>query len=383
VLEILGERGVGGVERSVLNLAKELRKNNVQLSFLCESDTSFTGELRERGYDVFVSRFSEVPKDSVATILDLISQKIRPDVIHAHLRSGQLLAAQAGARRNTPVLVTAHSKHCSRAELNTAKMTRQHVTAVCRSAYEQCLGSGLERNRVSLIPNGVDTHRFRDRLCGKFFREEIGVGADALLVGFVGRLAWEKGPDIFLRIAQTLIELDNRIHCVFVGDGPESSALQQRNAAFRKRDRITFAGWRDRPDQAYAAMDVFVQTSRSEGTPLALLEAMACGVPVVALGVGGVNDVIQHGVSGFCVPPAKRQGPDHEALAKLTIELLRSAHLRTCFGAEARKRVQKNYDLTRVGRLTAELMRKMVRSNTFEHAPRDASWSSASLLIGS
>ncbi|WP_372821041.1 glycosyltransferase family 4 protein [Pseudomonas parafulva] len=123
------------------------------------------------------------------------------------------------------------------------------------------------------------------------------------LAGYVGRLSSEKGPDLFLDTLIPLCQRHPRLHAVMLGDGPERATLQARIDAAGLAERITLPGFQRDMQAWMTRLDALVISSRTEGTPMILLEAMQDGVPVVAFGVGGIPDVIEHGRSGLLAAP--------------------------------------------------------------------------------
>jgi glycosyltransferase involved in cell wall biosynthesis len=153
----------------------------------------------------------------------------------------------------------------------------------------ELLRAGVSRGRVHLVPNAWDDSTAP--LARSVARKTLGIGDDTFLVGWVGRLSHEKGPDVLLDAAQTL-SADAGIRFSIIGDGPQRERLQQRAAAAGGAEQIHWHG--SRPDAAtlFSAFDVFVLSSRTEGTPMVLFEAMAAQTPVIATEVGGVPDVL-------------------------------------------------------------------------------------------
>ena len=123
------------------------------------------------------------------------------------------------------------------------------------------------------------------------------------LAGYVGRLSSEKGPDLFLDTLIPLCQRHPHLHAVMLGDGPERATLQARIDAAGLSERITLPGFQRDMQAWMTRLDALVISSRTEGTPMILLEAMQDGVPVVAFGVGGIPDVIEHGRSGLLAAP--------------------------------------------------------------------------------
>ncbi|WP_437182437.1 glycosyltransferase family 4 protein [Pseudomonas xantholysinigenes] len=123
------------------------------------------------------------------------------------------------------------------------------------------------------------------------------------LAAYVGRLSSEKGPDLFLDTLIPVCQRHPQVHAVMLGEGPERDLLQARIDAAGLTTRITLPGFQRDMRSWMARLDALVISSRTEGTPMILLEAMQDGVPVVAFGVGGIPDVIEHGHNGLLASP--------------------------------------------------------------------------------
>lgn len=130
-------------------------------------------------------------------------------------------------------------------------------------------------------------------------RAALSLPAEAVLVGWVGRLSHEKGPDLFV---EALARTGDHVHGVFVGDGPLREPMRTLAAERGVAHRLHFTGMRPQASRYLAAFDVLALTSRTEGTPMVLLEAMWAGVPIVATAVGGVPDIIDRHVGLLCRP---------------------------------------------------------------------------------
>src|SRR5262249_55707283 len=161
--------------------------------------------------------------------------------------------------------------------------------------------------KVALIPNGIDTDRFA--------RAEPAGPGDGLdfrrsdrVIGTVGRLTEIKRQDVLIRAFARVAARHPESRVLLVGDGPLRAVLEALAAPLGVGDRVTFAGYRDRPERFLRLMDVFALTSRSEGMPLAILEAWAAGLPVVASRVGGIPEVVADGRTGLLFPAGDDAG---------------------------------------------------------------------------
>jgi len=198
---------------------------------------------------------------------------------------------------------------------------------------------------LRVIPNGVDLEQFRP---GGAKRE-----GDVRFV-FVGRLIANKGPDIALEAFRMVNGRAANSRLVIVGDGPMLPTLQRYVQAHRLEGAVEFLGMRDDVAEVLRRADVFVRPSQIEGMPLTILEAMATGLPVVACDVGGVREILAHGVTGFVVAPGSTA-----LVADAMLELLMDPRKRHEMGAAAHERVQGGYSWESTAAANLELFEEM------------------------
>jgi glycosyltransferase involved in cell wall biosynthesis len=177
------------------------------------------------------------------------------------------------------------------------------VFALCgermRPFYETSIG--VSHKRLQIIPNGVDVDKFKPATDRAMLRAELGVPANAFVVGGAGRLAPEKNFGLLITAAGLSRDAGVPMHVVLFGDGEENAALAQLASRLGIQHAVSFAGWRTDLNHVLPALDVFALTSVSEGLPLALLEAMACALPIVSTAVGDIPIVVQHEHTGYLV----------------------------------------------------------------------------------
>lgn len=161
---------------------------------------------------------------------------------------------------------------------------RVAVSNVTATQVSQALGT----IRQTVIPNGVDLDRFHPG-DAEAARDLHGLEQNAFLIGCIGRLEAVKGQDILI---EALAQLDQRCHLVLAGEGSERSRLEQLTLRLGVQDRVTFLGHVNEPERLYPAFDLFCLPSRAEGFPRSLIEAQACGIPVVATDVGGSREAV-------------------------------------------------------------------------------------------
>ncbi len=166
---------------------------------------------------------------------------------------------------------------------------------------------GCPSDRIYVIPNGVDTQRFRPRPKSSSLAENLGIPPTAPVVGIVAALRPEKNHELFLAAARQVSQARPDALFLVVGDGPRRAFLQQLAADLGLADRVRFTGNRSDVPEVLSLLDVFVLSSHMEANPLSILEAMATGKPVVATWVGSIPENVQDGKTGFLVPPGHAQ----------------------------------------------------------------------------
>lgn len=205
------------------------------------------------------------------------------------------------------------------------------------SDLEQQLG--IPTSRITHIPNGVDVGRFvvvghETRAAA---RSSLGVQPSEWLIGIVGSLIPVKGHDLLLTAIARMREHVPGIRLLVVGDGPLRVDLENKSRQLGIHARVAFAGRCENVQELLNAMDAYVCASNSEGASNALLEAMACGLPVVTTAVGDHAMIVRNGMDGLVIRPG-----DSGALAEALTEIAISRSLRIALGAGARYRAEEH-----------------------------------------
>ena len=367
LLEIIGNAIVGGMETYARNLVAKLPRDEFEVSCMLPFESAYTASLRDLGCRTYITPLHDDPLwRSIEMAVEVVRQN-RIEVIHANLPNAHTLAGIVGRVTGVPTVTTIHSRGLWIQELSVARTMGVNLITVCQEAQHAALACGLPSESVHLIPNGVDTERFTPARSGAAFRDSIGVNPEAILVGFVGRLSWEKGPDKFVQVAERIRNEHPDAHFAMVGEGPAESELRNMLAANGLADRVHLAGLRRDVEDVYPAFDLMLQTSRSEAMPLALLEAMASGVPIVAIGVGGVAELVEVGATGLLVSPGDAPGcpspypGDWPGIAVAASELLRQPGRLASMRTASRRRAETLYDLRITVAETAALFTRLVR----------------------
>jgi len=346
----------GGAQHVVYTLASHLKDE-----FACTVACGPGGELVER------VRLHNIPVTVIpalrralnpwldATALWQIVRLLRNghfDILHCHSSKAGILGRLAARITGVPiVLFTAHGwaftegrsywKRWLAAQLERIA-SRWTTKIVCVSHHDRELAlrfNVAQPECLVVIHNGIDPSPF-SLANDSVIRREFGLSGD-LVITTIGRMAVPKDPLTLLRAYRILNPSNAKV--VIVGDGPLRAAVERHIDRNMLRGRVLLAGMRYNVPDLLAASDVFVLASRWEGLPLTIIEAMMAGLPVVATNVGGVTELVEHGVTGIIVPPGNA-----EALAMAIRQLLEDADLRRRMGQAGRQHALEKFTVDRM-----------------------------------
>lgn len=232
----------------------------------------------------------------------------RYDVVHTHLLAANVIAKPVAAMCGVRVRI--NHDHCNDkltdprpwtlpADIYT-NLLSTHIVAVSESTREFLVQhERIAADRVTTIHNGIDTEIYRPRPeLRAAARGKWGLPADAFIVGGVGRLTHQKNFELFLNVAVQLPDA----HFVIGGTGEDEAALRAQVARLGLGERVTFLGYVSDMPSLWPALDCLLLTSRYEGLPITILEAMACGVPIVASNLDGMREILRDGENAALVP---------------------------------------------------------------------------------
>jgi glycosyltransferase involved in cell wall biosynthesis len=357
VLEIIGNADRGGMENYLKNFIAYL-PGGFRLTCICPYESEFTSLLRELDIGtVYIAAIQDDPFWNSIQMATEVARLHQINVIHAHMPKAHALAGLVGSLTQKPVVATVHGMEITSHELGITRTVGSHLITNNQEAYLQALALGVSPLHIDLIRNGVDVCAFSPKKTGNDFRRSINVPPDVPLVGFVGRLEYEKGPDLFLKAAEHIHDQMPEVQFVIVGDGSMKEQLHLLSRRMRLDQQVHFVDWQTDNSDIYSALNILTHTSRSDGTSLVLMEAMACTCPTVAIGIGGVLEIVENRSTGLLAA-------DWEDVATKVLYLLERPAMLSSMGIAGRARVEKFFNVsTNTHRVAEVLQQQAIRGS--------------------
>jgi glycosyltransferase involved in cell wall biosynthesis len=389
VVRVIARLNVGGPAKHVVWLTDGLKQFGFETVLIAgtvpegEGDMSYFADemnvqphyIREMSREISLLDFVTIWK------LFMLFLRERPNIVHTHTAKAGSVGRVAGFlyRWFTPSLLIGRPRQCkfvhtyhghifhsyygrfkTRLFILIEKILARTITdcLICVSQQQRDEIGGRfgigHRRQFSVVPLGLDLKLFENATSRRqLFRKELGLSDDVTLVGIVGRLTDVKNHRLFLRSIARFKQLtkdskDRQVKFVVIGDGSLLSELDEITASLELQNDVTFVGNRRDAQNFYPALDIVALTSKNEGTPLTLLEAMANARPVIATSVGGVVDLLgeplptnlnyRECTRGISVIPN-----DEVAFAAGLLRLVDDAELRTRIGRNGSDFVKQNY----------------------------------------
>ena len=354
---------IGGIEKVAEEQCKRLSKLGYQISVLT-SKTHKQNEHRIEGIHVFpypVLSLAErvglpypVPLFKAYKIFTEVIRKCDIVHVHGHPYMSSYIACKIAKKYKKPLILTQHNTFIDfRSWLNIVEQLNDWVVGsmvlkdadkvitVSRKTMEYVLKLGADKSKTSVMYNGVDQNFFYP-MNKERSKDKLGLPENKLLILTVRRLVYKNGLDTLLESASLLARDCPNLLFIVVGNGPDRKFMTNRIRQLGVNDNVRLAGFV--PEELlplyYNAADYFVIPSSSgEGLPLVLLEAMACGLPVIATTVGGTPEIIKDMVNGALVPPRNQ-----EALAQAISKLISLRKESQAIRIENRKTVEANFN---------------------------------------
>ncbi len=327
IVHVITRLELGGAQENTLDTCRLLDRSTFRVALLAGPG----GVLDEEARRIPDLEFRTVPSlvREIAPLSDLracwwIRRALRelagdggPALVHTHSSKAGIVGRAAARVSGLPAIHTVHgfghaairNRLVRRIALDIERMqARSTARFVAVSRANEAEGRALRLfgeppRPVTLVRSGFDVDRFRSpRVDRSAARARLGIPPGVLLVGTISAMKPQKALDVWLSVARGVLAVAPLTRFVIVGDGPDRGALERRRRELGLDDAVTFLGARDDVAEILPALDAFLLTSRWEGLPRALVQAMAANVPCVVTAAGGNTDVVADGVTGMLAP---------------------------------------------------------------------------------
>ncbi len=359
VLHLSSERSWRGGEQQIAYLIQATRNMGVEALVAARTGSAFQEWCMEEGVEVHGMPFVNSMDARSALMLRSLARKKRIDLIHVH--SGKAhgiayLASVLGMR--VPIIVhrrvdfpigTSHWKLAKYRHRNVKR-----IICVSQAIADIVNATLAKPEMVKVVHDGIDFTRFEQGAEPQYARSLLGtaVDDDTLLVANVAALAPHKDYPSFLRTAAKVAATRSDVHFMAIGEGDDRPALESLHKGLGLEGKCSFLGFREDVPQLLQSIDIFLITSKTEGLGSSIIDAMYCGLPVVATRAGGIPEIVEEGVSGLLCAPG-----DLDCLATQLQRLLDDAALREKMGRAGKER-SKQFSAEKMGRKVVELYRQ-------------------------
>jgi len=351
--------GLGGAQKVVASIVRGRDRSAFEHFVYSPGDGVLREEIEAAGAKVTIVK-RRLPKIDPFWISALarVFEADRIDLVHGHLFGDSLHGVLAARRRALPALVTLHNvfhgfPRFQRIGYRWLLARRPRAVACSTAVYDAFVDAGLGAG-LEIIANGIEGPRGDTLAAGERqrVRERFGAGPDTVLFATVGRLVVQKGHrELLQAFAEIVAERGESVALVIFGDGPMRAELEERCRELALEDRVSFAGFESEVARLLPAVDAVVFSSHHEGLPVALLEAMAAGRPILATDLPSLRDALG---DGLIVPPR-----DVARLAEALGRLADDRALRAGLGDEARQRFLESFSAERMVREYEAIYREL------------------------
>lgn len=341
----------GGIQTFIDGILRNLDTENFELAVACQS-SDFSRQLEERGIKYFTVSFVREPnliRDTIALFQFVrVIKQYQPDIIHSHSAKAGFIGRLAALITRTKVIYTPNAfsflgfNGYKRFIFIFLERCAKHFTTVLHtvSSSETTLAVsmlGYKSHEIICIPNSIQLPLES--------RQGIDYKNKTYRVGMIGRLIYQKNPEMFIDVACEVHRYMPEVKFALLGEGyldflKEKVFQLIENKNVSRYVEIFKWGAGVNSEEFFKKIDIFLLTSRFEGLPFALLEAMSKGIPSIATNVDGNRDVITHGQDGYLVDTG-----DSQTMAKYVVQLMNDDDLRREIGLSGREKVEEHFNL--------------------------------------
>jgi glycosyltransferase involved in cell wall biosynthesis len=360
ILHTEASLGLGGQEIRILGEVRWLREHGWRALIACRPESRLHAEAGAAGVPA-VAVAMRGPFDVVALLrVRALMRAHRVALVHTHSSVDSWLATLAARSLGIPVV---RGRHVTIPILRRRALVYRladHVITTGEAVADRVRAAGVPAERISAISAGVDVRRFHPAVSGRAVRDELGLGAEAQVVGLVANVRGSKGHAIFLEAAREVLGSHPRARFLIVGDGVGFDDVRRRVREMGLESRVVMTGFRRDIPEVMAALDVLVLPStKSEATSQVIPQALAVGTPVAAAATGGIPEIVRDGQTGRLVPPG-----DAGALARAVRSLLDDPEGAREMALAGQRLIRDRYSADAAMTATTEVYRRLITART-------------------
>ncbi len=348
VLQLITELDIGGAEKVLLSFIRKLNRDkyNVIVAYM-KGEGKLTEDFRNAGIRVFDLKMKNRMNIRAIARLYRLLKREEITILHTHLIQADVCGFLAGKMAGVPVIIsTKHNPDKFRKRFSICVWLdgifsnhSDRVIAVSYAVKDFLIRwEKIHKHKFTVIHNGIDLEEFNIDADIPEKKKELGINLSSQVVGSVGRFDEQKGYMFFLEAIPKILESVPDVKFIFVGDGPLQSKLEKLSRKLKVNRNVIFTGIRRDIPEILSVMDIFVLPSIFEGFGIVLLEAMAMGRPVIASRVGGIPEIVAHGLTGVIVEPANPSG-----ITSSVVKLLKNPMEAKRIGDAGRREVEKRF----------------------------------------
>jgi glycosyltransferase involved in cell wall biosynthesis len=368
VLQLAYKSEITGGEQVLLQLCRALLANGDKVTVVCPEPGQLGKLLISMGIDVEYVAMNKTYNILAALKIRKIIKERNIDIIHTHGMLVNILGRIATALSSKPSNVKCVSTvHLTRDLLNSSReisktaifkskyyyrlldnFTSRYcskVVAVSKAVKADLIQQGYREELIAVIPNGIDPSPFdliKDSAVTKL-KAELHIINDETTIAMVARLSPQKDVPYFVEVMAEVCKKHKNVRAFIAGDGPQKELIEEAISIHKLSENIKLLGFRTDVAILLKATDIFALSSRWEGLPISVLEAMACSKAIVATAVDGTAETLTNGETGFLV-----QHGEVEAMSEKICRLIEDPQLRAELGAAARLELDKKFHIDRV-----------------------------------
>jgi glycosyltransferase involved in cell wall biosynthesis len=368
VLHVIDSLDLGGAQSVLINLVRYADRSLFDLEVATMSGRGvYWDRVQALGVPMHSLSFARFVPVYVPSII-LMCIKRRYDIVHTHLIGANVIAKPLAALCGVKIRI--NHDHCNDKASDPkswvpiadkiSNRLSTHVIAVSQSTRDYLVEhERMAPDRVTTIHNGIDLDVFHPRPGERAAaRQQLGLPADAFIVAGIGRLSYQKNFSLFIDVAAAVLAQRPNAYFVIAGTGPEDQQLRERAARLGIDHRLRFLGYVSDMPNFYPAADVLLLTSRYEGLPITILEAMATGTTIVSSKLDGVAEIMRDGEDGALVAAS-----DVDGFVRQLCELMDRPDIAARRAAAALNKVQTGFSAQSVARSVEEVYLKCLGAN--------------------